>query len=325
MQYYFRVKITQSYFNLILKRHYLFEKQPKIAVAVSGGPDSMALLFLLNIWIKKKRGSLVALIVDHKIRKESGKEAKTISDYLKEHKIRSKILNINKKNVLKKTMSEARQNRFLQMVKYCKKYKFLHLFVGHHNNDNIETFLLRKIAGSNFEGLRSMQHKAIINDIQILRPFLNFNKLAIIRFNKSKNIKYIEDPSNDNLHYTRVAVRKFLLQETIYIKNVEKDFNLIQKYYPYYKQMLFQIFHRINTHTFTNKIVVNYKKFMMIDKEIKIKIIEIIYKFLMPKRNALRYAKVIKALDLIGKKSSITVNLAGMHINKSKIMISFML
>jgi hypothetical protein len=63
----------------------------------------------------------------------------------------------------------------------------------------------------------------------------------------------------------------------------------------------------------------------MIEKEIKIKIIEIIYKFLMPRRNILRYAKVIKALDLIEKKSSITTNLAGMHINKGNVFISFML
>ena len=63
----------------------------------------------------------------------------------------------------------------------------------------------------------------------------------------------------------------------------------------------------------------------MIEKEIKIKIIEIIYKYLMPRRNALRYAKVIKALNLIEKKSSITTNLAGMHIIKSEFFISFML
>ena len=319
------MKITQSNFNLILKKYYLFEEQPEIAVAVSGGPDSMALLFLLNAWIKKNKGSLIALIVDHKIRKESGKDTKTTHNYLEQHKIRSKIINISKKNVLKKTMSEARQNRFLQMIKFCKRNKLLHLFVGHHKDDNIETFLLRKIAGSNFEGLRSMQHKAIINGIQILRPLLTFNKLDIIRFNKFKNIQYIKDPSNDNLEYTRVAIRKFLLQETIYIQNIEKDFNLIQKYYPIYKQMLFQIFHKINIHTFKNEIVVNYKKFEIIEKEIKIKIIEIIYKFLLPRRNILRYAKIIKALSLIEKKSSITINLAGIYISKSKYFISFML
>ena len=85
------MKITQSYFNRILKNYYLFENQPKIAVAVSGGPDSMALLFLLYKWITKNQGSLVALVVDHKIRKDSGKEAKMICDYLKKYKIRSKI------------------------------------------------------------------------------------------------------------------------------------------------------------------------------------------------------------------------------------------
>ena len=317
------MKITQSYFNLILKKYYLFEKHPKVAVAVSGGPDSMALLFLLNVWIKNKEGSLIALIVNHMIRKESGKEAKTLRDYLKKHKIKSRILNINKSNVLKKTMSEARQNRFSQMVKFCIRHKFFHLFIGHHKDDNIETFLLRKIAGSNFEGLMSMQHSTILNSIQILRPLLTFNKLDLIRFNKSRNIEYIEDPSNDNLDNTRVALRKFLLQETKQIRNIEKDFSLIQKYYPFYKQMLFQIFHTINTHTFKDEIVVNYKKFKIIDKEIKIKIVEIIYKFLMPRRKILRYAKVVNTLNLIEKKSSFSANLAGMHISKSKFFISF--
>ena len=319
------MKITQAYFNLILKNYYLFEKKPKIAVAVSGGPDSMALLFLLNEWITINKGSLVALVVDHRISKDSAKEVNTICDYLKKRKIKSKILNVNKKNVLKKTMNEARQNRFLQMVKYCRKYKLLHLFLGHHKNDNIETFLIRKIAGSNFEGLRCIQHKTIMNGIQILRPLLTFTKQALIRFNKSKNIKYIEDPSNYNLDYTRVAVRKFLLNESAYFQNIEKDFNLIQKYFPYYKQMLFQTFHKINTSTFIDKIVVNYSKFDKIDKEIKIKIIEIIYKFLIPSRNNLRYAKVCQSLKLIGEKSTISTNLAGMRIIKCKFFISFSL
>jgi len=87
--------------------------------------------------------------------------------------------------------------------------------------------------------------------------------------------------------------------------------------------MLFQIFHRINISTFKDEIVVNYKKFEKIDKEIKIKIIEIIYKFLMPKKNNLRYAKVFTALKFIGKKSSITTNLAGMNICKGEFFISF--
>ena len=56
------MKITQNYFNQILKNKFLFENNPKVAVAVSGGPDSMALVFLLKRWIKKNNGMLIALL-----------------------------------------------------------------------------------------------------------------------------------------------------------------------------------------------------------------------------------------------------------------------
>ena len=72
------MNVTQNYFNKILKKNFLFELNPKVAVAVSGGPDSMAIVFLLNKWIKKNKGSLIALIVDHQLREDSNLEAKHI-------------------------------------------------------------------------------------------------------------------------------------------------------------------------------------------------------------------------------------------------------
>jgi len=317
------MKITQSLFNQILKKKYLFEKKPKIAVAVSGGPDSMALVFLLHHWLKNSGGSLVALIVDHQIRKESHQEAIKTKNYLLKNNIVTKIFRINKNKVLKKTMNEARQNRFLTMLKYCVNKKFFYLFFGHHYNDNIETFLLRKIAGSNFEGLRAMQDKTIRNNIQILRPLLTFDKSAIINYNKSKKIQYIEDPSNNNINYSRVIIRKFLSVGTDQIKNIERDFFLIQKYYPFYKKMIFQILNKINKQISKNNIIINFNDFIYLDEELQIKIIEIIYKFLMPKRNLLRYAKVLKILNKFSNKSLIKANLAGMQIDKSSFYISF--
>ena len=62
-------------FEKILNNNFLYENQPQIVVGVSGGPDSLALVTLLNKWVKKKKGKLIALIVDHKIRKESIKES----------------------------------------------------------------------------------------------------------------------------------------------------------------------------------------------------------------------------------------------------------
>ena len=138
----------------------------RILVAVSGGPDSIALVFLLQKWIKRKKGKLIALIVDHQIRKNSFEEASFVKKYLDKNNIHNLILKVKKKNVLSSKMNQARENRFSIMINYCKKKQILHLFLGHHYEDNIETFLLRKIAGSNFEGLNCMQMKTIQDNIQ---------------------------------------------------------------------------------------------------------------------------------------------------------------
>ena len=67
--------------------------------------------------------------------------------------------------MLNKKMKEARDNRFYKMSNYCLKNNILHLFLAHHQDDNIETFLLRKIAGSNLEGLSSIKLKSSYKNI----------------------------------------------------------------------------------------------------------------------------------------------------------------
>ena len=74
------MKLTNKEFIKNIEKKYTFEKNPSVAVAVSGGPDSMSLLFLVNAFIKYKKGKLIALIVDHRIRKNSKEEAKYISE-----------------------------------------------------------------------------------------------------------------------------------------------------------------------------------------------------------------------------------------------------
>ena len=66
--------ITNKQFINSIEKKYTFEKKPYVAVAVSGGPDSMSLLFLVNAFIKYKKGNLIALIVNHRIRKDSKEE-----------------------------------------------------------------------------------------------------------------------------------------------------------------------------------------------------------------------------------------------------------
>ena len=265
----------------------------------------MALVFLLKHWILKNNGSLTALIVDHQIRKDSNLEAKNIKKYLIKHKIESKLFKVDKKKVIKKNMNEARKNRFNQLFNFCNRNSIFHLFIGHHFDDNLETYLLRKLAGSNFEGLRCMQQKVIIENIQILRPLLLFNKKNILEYNRNNNIHYIKDPSNENLKYSRIAVREFLFDRKKFNQQIKKEFNIIQNYFPKYKKMIFTIFNKISINISKNKILINDNCFNKYDLEIQIKIIEIIYKFLKPKKINLRYQKTLYLMELLNSRKTL--------------------
>ena len=317
------MKITQYLFNQILKKNFIFESKPQIAVGVSGGPDSMALLILLNNWIKKNNGSLIALIVDHGIREDSKNESKVIKKYLTNYKIQSHIFSVNKRDVNKKNMNEARENRLKKLVDFCKANNIFHLFIGHHYDDNLETFILRKIAGSNFEGLSGIKIKSILNGIQILRPMIVFKKKNILEYNHNNKISYLNDPSNNNLKYSRVAVRNFLIQNNSSIPIIEKDFDQIKKYFPYYKKMIYHFFIKMNLCNLKNKILIDKKIFFKHNIQIQTKIIEIIYNFLMPNKGFLRYKKMIKLLVLLSNKDEISTNLGGMIIKKDYFLITF--
>ena len=308
--------LSQNNFNKYLNQKYIFETRPEIAVAVSGGPDSMCLAFLLNNWVKKNRGFLTAIIIDHGIRKESFNESKYVKNYLSKFKIKSVILRISKKNIIKKTMNEARSNRFNKLINYCTRKNILHLFLGHHYDDNLETYLLRKLAGSNFEGLRAMQNKSSLEKLQILRPLLAFNKQIILKYNYVKKINFLEDPSNINLKYSRVVIREFLSKNIYFKKILKKDFNEIINYYPFYKQMIFQIFNKLILKINHCSVAIDLINFVKQDIEIQCKIIEVIYKYIYPKKGYIRYQKILLFLKILNKKNNFRTNLAGMNIEK---------
>ena len=317
------MKIDQKNFEEYLEKNFIFENYPQISVAVSGGPDSMCLLFLLKEWIKKRKGFLVALIINHQLRADSNIEANFVRDYLTENKIFSKIIRINNKKIIKKTMSEARKNRFDCLINYCKNNKILHLFLGHHFDDNLETFLIRKIAGSNFEGLSSIKNKVFKSELQIIRPLIDINKKNILAFNKINNIKFVSDPSNKNLNYTRTIVRNFLNDEKFYISEIKKDFKLTCENYAIFMSMIYQSFHELLINISKKSIFIDKKIFFLRDNLIQAKIIEIIYKYLKSSRIPLRYKKIIVSLDKIKKNTTSKTNLAGLMIISDNLMIKF--
>ena len=277
-----------------------------------------------GVFIKYKKGNLMALIVDHRIRKNSKDEAKYISTYLNKNNINSQILTVNQINVSKKSMNEARNNRYNLLTDFCIKNNFLHLFVAHHKDDNLETFLNRKIAGSDFYGLKSMSEFSLYNKVCIIRPLLNFSKDALLNYNKKNKIEYINDPSNFNLDYTRPTIRNFLKksdQKTI--KEINKDFERILFYSPYFIQMIFEILLKNIVKIDSKKIIVgldNMKNLNEINSE---NIIRRIYQFLFYGSNAPRSKKIRILINEIKKLNFKYFNIRGMIVKKNDDFLTF--
>ena len=188
-----------------------YEKKPHLAVAVSGGCDSLCLSFLAKKWVNSVDGRITALLVNHGLRKESDKECIEVKKILKKMNIRCLSFKWKLKKKLKnRVQEEARKFRYNIIQDWCFKNNVKHLLVAHHFEDQKETFLMRLNSNSNIYGLACMPKVLVKKEIRILRPFLDIKKEEIIKFLKEKEIKWIEDPSNASTKYFRNKIRKIL-------------------------------------------------------------------------------------------------------------------
>ena len=299
-----------------------FEKFPHVAVGVSGGPDSIALVYLVNKWIKSKDGKLSALIFDHRIRVNSKQESFHVRDILIDLNINARILKTKKNKLIKKNMAQARNNRFEGLITYCKKNHIHHLFLGHHFDDNLETYLIRKINGSNFEGLGSMEEITYFKKIQILRPFIKIKKNSILRFNKKNNLIFLNDPSNKDLNYTRVKVRNFL-QNNKYQKLIKYDFLNLKKEMPYYKYMIWKCLIDSLTEVKPKSIKINRNKLLKFDDIVIEKIILLCLKFFSDQKYKARSSKINLFINQMKKSSFKFFNLTGVSIKKNEGLLTF--
>ena len=186
-------------------------KTKKFLVAVSGGPDSLALAAMCRvIHSNYKRIKFYYLHVNHGIRKKSFSESNKVQKILKKQHILLKIVN-NKKKIISNVQHNARKVRYSLLNKECKKKKIKFILTGHHKDDQIETFLIRLSRGSGVQGLSAMSTISYSNDeIKIFRPFLSESKKNLIFITKKIFGTYIKDPSNNNKKFLRSSVRKLL-------------------------------------------------------------------------------------------------------------------
>ena len=250
-----------------------FEKKAKIAVGVSGGVDSISLLFLLSLWAKIKKFEIIAIIIDHKLRAESSNEAKNISLYLSKNKINNIVLVWNNNNPKTRIQENARIARLNIIEKYCFKNNIIHLFFGHHLDDDIETYVIRKISGSDIEGLNSIKPVNQYKNILIHRPLLKFKKNEIIQFAKKNNLESIDDPSNYKMFFSRSKVR-FILKNNNKIKNnLIKELNVYKEVNSKYIEMINLVLAELIIFANYNIIVFNREIFINLPIEIAYRVL----------------------------------------------------
>lgn len=183
-----------------------------VALAVSGGPDSMALCFMLSRWAQTYGIDLHAITVDHGLRPEAADEAAQVGLWLAEWPRVSHVTLArapDNEAGQSRVMEEARHDRYAMLAGYCDKQHISHLFVAHHRDDQAETFLFRLAKGSGLDGLSCMAPvKPYDENLDIVRPFLEMTKDNIVALCKDADIPYIEDPSNKNVDFARPRLRK---------------------------------------------------------------------------------------------------------------------
>ena len=192
----------------------LIEAPSSIAVAISGGADSFALLSLAQDWAKKNKCALHAFTVDHKLRKESTAETKKVAAWCKKNKIDHTVLNWTGAKPKTGIQDAARNARRSLLFTACAKKNIPVLLMAHHADDQAETLLMRLQRGSGLLGMTGIQPYTYdhASNVSLLRPLLNIRRKELRNYAVKKKLPFIDDPSNDDENFERVKLRKILTQ-----------------------------------------------------------------------------------------------------------------
>lgn len=177
---------------------------PRLAVAVSGGADSTALALLAHGYCVSRGGSVLALIADHGLRNESGREAGLAAARLTARGIANQILTLGL-HPGPAMQERARAARYEALELAAEAAGYLYLALGHHEADQRETVAMRARRGPG--GTEGMAAWSARNGVVLLRPLLGIAPAALKEFLREQGMEWVEDPSNQARRFERVRIR----------------------------------------------------------------------------------------------------------------------
>lgn len=185
---------------------------PAIVLAVSGGPDSVALMWLAARWRRAlARGpQLIAVTIDHGLRKEAAREAREVKRLATTLDLPHRTLRWTGAKPATGVPAAAREARYRLLAKAARAARATHILTAHTRDDQAETLLMRMLRGSGIVGLAAMPRETGRNGVRLARPLLEVSKAQLIVTLNKAGVGYADDPTNRDTAYTRPRLRAIM-------------------------------------------------------------------------------------------------------------------
>ncbi|WP_407148839.1 tRNA lysidine(34) synthetase TilS [Bradyrhizobium sp. ORS 86] len=185
---------------------------PAIVLAVSGGPDSVALMWLAARWRRGlSRGPrLIAVTIDHGLRPEAAREARDVKRLAQSLDLAHSTLRWTGPKPRTGVPAAAREARYRLLVQAARKHGATHVLTAHTRDDQAETLLMRMLRGSGIAGLSAMARETERDGVRVARPLLDISKSRLIATLNKARIGFADDPTNRDLAFTRPRLRALM-------------------------------------------------------------------------------------------------------------------
>jgi tRNA(Ile)-lysidine synthase len=200
----------------LIEEEHLLDSEDSIVVAVSGGPDSVALLHILFLLAESKRWRLIVAHVNHQFRgEESDLEAEFVEKYAKQLGLPFELGVFDVPRYIEETringQAGARKLRYDFLMQVADRYQAQHIALAHQADDQAETLLMRLVRGTGTLGLTGIPIRRVIKNVELIRPLLRIYKSEVLQHCKEYNLSYCLDSSNAQSKYVRNHIRHELI------------------------------------------------------------------------------------------------------------------
>ncbi|VIO80244.1 tRNA lysidine(34) synthetase TilS [Bradyrhizobium ivorense] len=185
---------------------------PAIVLAVSGGPDSVALMWLAARWRRAlSRGPrLIAVTIDHGLRPEAAREARDVKRLAQSLDLQHHTLRWTGPKPKTGVPAAAREARYRLLTQAARKHGATHILTAHTRDDQAETLLMRMLRGSGIAGLAAMARETERDGVRLARPLLGVSKAQLIATLQKARIGFADDPTNRDPAFTRPRLRALM-------------------------------------------------------------------------------------------------------------------